>query len=350
MARIPTWLAALAALGGGACGRIGFAQRSRAGKGDAAPDGATSHVLVAPGWSVRVLADLTGVVPYVPDDFDDGGQVILDNAPETVAALYAPFTSILAVCAGRSIIELAANGTTAVHDYRPAMPDTTGPDDCGHLVFGAPADTGPALWIGAGTQGGGDGVYDVDPQWTLTRDSTNNNVNGIGYDATGAYDGLGAPAIYFIDQSYVYVRTGPGIARPVLTEPGTDSMDQLAVTAAALFVVSDPGSGGAGSVDLERIVATSHAVQTIATASSLALAAGDAPSATSIAAIRDQAALAIFAADGTSKQLAASTDPAWVWRAVSAPQPPHALAGSYVVLESNRALDRDELLLVSPSP
>lgn len=340
---------ALAVVAVAGCGRIAFAPRAAGNGGDAASDAADAqpaHVTTASGWTARVLVDLTGVVPYNPNDFDDNNQVILDNAPETVAALYPPFDADLAVCAGRSIIAIDAGGGTVVHDYRPATPDTTGPDDCGHLVYGAPPDTGPALWIGAGTQGGGDGVYVVTPGWALNRDSTNNNVNGIGYDAQGAFDGVGAPSIYFVDQSYVYRRTGPAAAAQVLAETQNDAMGQLAVTASGLFVVHGTTAGA----ELDRIAPSSHAVTALATATSFELADGGALASTSVAAIRDGGALVVVAAGGAAQQVAASADPAWVWRAASAPQPPHALAGSYVVLESNRALDRDELLLVSPGP
>ena len=97
-----------------------------------------------------------------------------------------------------------------------------------------------------------------------------------------------------------------------------------------------------------RVFSTTHAVQTVASATSFEIVDGGPLSSTSVAAIRDGSTLVIYANDGTSLEGAASTDPAWVWVQASAPQPPHRLAGSYVVLESNRALDRDRLLLVTP--
>jgi hypothetical protein len=336
----------LALLLAASCGRVGFTARQDASSVDAG----VTHVKTASGWTARVLVDLTGIVPYNPNDFFDGGMVELDNAPNEVAALYPPFPSIFAVCAGREIIELGADLAPTVHDYRPATPDTTGPDSCSHLVFGEAADVGAALWIGAGTQLGGDGVYRADATWTLTRDATNNNVNGIGFDPTGAFDGFGKGAVYFADQSDVRQRTGVGISTSIVSEPLTDSMGgHIVLSAAAAYLERTPGSGGEGSTDLDRIAATSHTFAAIALGTGLTIAdartiAGGVP------ALHDASTLAIYSDDGHAQTIAATLDPAWTWVAVTAPAAPHAFAGSFVVLESNRTLDRDDLLLISPAP
>ncbi|HUJ61814.1 MAG TPA: hypothetical protein VLX92_25090 [Kofleriaceae bacterium] len=310
---------------------------------DANPDDV--HVQPAPGWTFRVLADLTGVVPYNANDFTDGTSEVLDNAPGPIAALYPPFSASFAIGAGRSIIELASDGSTTVHDYRPAAPDTTGPDNIAHLAFGAPADTGAELWIGSSSQGGGDGLFYVSPGWALVRDDTRNNLNGLGYDATGAYDGANAPAIYFIDQDGVDRRIDAADAALVLANP--DQLGELAITAGALYAVQDPSATGTGQ-DLVRIAATTHAMQAIATATSYALAEGGDETAAGGVAVIDGAQLARFGDDGTLQPIAQSLDPRWVWQTASAPRPPHALAGSFAVVESNRALDRDRVLLFTP--
>ncbi|MDB4957255.1 MAG: hypothetical protein JWO36_4824 [Myxococcales bacterium] len=307
-----------------------------------------SHVQLSAGWKVRVLVDLTGVVPYKPLDFGDGVTGTLGNAPASVAALYDPFTAMLAVSAGRAIIEVAKDTTTTVHDYRPAAPDTTGPDNCERLVFGAQPDTGPALWIAANSQGGGDGLFYVSSSWALTRDNANNNVKGVGYDPSGTYDAIAMPSIYFVDSASVRRRVDSATATSVYLEPNT--MYAFAVSATALFVLKNPGAAGADSVDLDRIQTQTHALQMISTAASFHIAEGGSLASTSVAAIRNDASLAIYAADNSVQDIAASIDPAWAWVAASAPQPSHMLAGGYVVLESNRALGRDELLYIEPSP
>jgi hypothetical protein len=325
-----------------ACGRTGFDPLHDAGAIDGA--GGAPHVHTAAGWTARIAVDLTGLVPYRPDDFMDGSNEILDNAPLAVAALYAPFTAALAVSAGRDVIELASDGTAIVHDYRPAVPDTSGPDQCAELVFGAPSDVGPALWIGATSQNSGDGLYSIDPTtWAIARDASNNNVNGLAWDPTGAFDATGVPAIYFIDQNDVYRRDGSdGSASAIYAEP--DTMGGIAIGSSELFTTND-----LTEVDLDRIYSSTHALQTIAaTPGNFAIAEG--PATASVAVVRDGATLAIYADDGTEQDLASSTDPDWIWIAASAPTAPHPLAGGYVVLESNRTLDRDDLVYLAPGP
>ena len=310
---------------------------------DGGRDADASHYVVAPGWSISVLVDLSGVVPYRPNDYMDGTNEVLDNAPYAVAALYAPFVGELAVAAGRSVIEVRPDATTAVHDYRPAVPDTTGPDSIYRLTFGSPPDVGPALWLAAPSQLAGDGLYQVSPTWQLTRDNSHNNVAGVGFDATGAFDSRPLPTIYYTDMSGLWRRDSA--TTRTLIVAGADDLDGVAVTATALFTAHTPATG---PNDIYRIFATTHATQTVATASTYAVAEAGPLASTSIAAIRDGVALVIYANDGTSVVGAASTDPAWKWIYASAPQPPHRLAGSYVVLESNRTLNRDRLLLVTP--
>jgi hypothetical protein len=308
-------------------------------------DATPAHVQVGPGWTVTTLVDLTGVVPYNPNDFQDGTSETLDNSPISIAALYPPFTETIAVGAGRSLIVVDAAGHATVYDYRPAAPDTTGPDELAHLVFGAPADTGPALWVGASSQGNGDGVYYISPVgWQITRDAANNNVNGIAWDATGAFEAVGTPSIYFIDMSAVNRRTGAGASVSIYPQP--NSMGYLAMTATALFVENGPNSG---PLDLDRILATSHTLQVLATSFDFRVAEGAPTDATTVITIRDTTALASYAFDGTSQDLAWSIDPDWSFVAASAPQPPHPLAGSYLVLEWNVTLEQTDILEVSPA-
>lgn len=314
------------------CGRHGF---------DPVPDAELAHVQVAPGWTVRRLIDLTGLVPYRPDDYQDGSNQTLDNAPTAVASLYDPFTGTLAVAAGRSIIEVGSDGSATVHDYRPAVPDTTGPDNLRALVFGAPPDIGPALWIGAASQTKGDGVFDISPAWEIARDALYNNVRGIAYDAAGDFDAIGTPTIYFIDDSHVNRRISAG--SDVQLAGVSTTISTMAVSATALFLSDDTVPAA-----LDREFTATHARQIITTSTAFTVLEGGPLDTTTATAIRDKAVLAQYANDGTSQDLASSTDPTWVWVAGSAPQPPHPLAGGFIVLESNRTLDRDQLLYLAP--
>jgi hypothetical protein len=317
-----------------ACGRLEFER-----------DDARGHVQTAAGWTARTLVDLTGTVEYVAADFMNGttGPLeTLDNAPRAVAALYAPFSARFAVSAGRVIIEIGSDGSTTVHDYRPALPDDTGPDSISHLVFADLTDTGSKLWIGASSKDAGDGLFYVSPDtWVLTPHDTGqayNNVNGIAFDATGT---LGDPALYFVTTSGVFRRVGLGTA--TLLSPAK-TLGDLAIHEGALFVVDEPDTG---SVDLVRLIPMMSS-RRIATSSKFVVAEGGAATA-GVAALHDGRTLALYASDGAFQDLASSTDPAWVWVAASAPRPPHPHAAQYVVLESNRATGHDDLLLISPA-
>ena len=314
------------------CGRHGF---------NSIPDSELAHVQVSPSWKVRELADLTNLVPYRPNDYQNGSDQSLGNAPTAVAALYEPFAGSLAVAAGRTIIELDGNEGSTLHDYRPAVPDTTGPDNIQTLAFGAPPDVGPALWIAAGSQTGGDGLYWVSSSWAITRDASNNNVRGVAFDATGVYDNIGVPTIYFVNDSHVNRRLGAGSS--ALLGGQDPTLATITLSATAVFVADN---GPPGTID--RVFASTHARQVIATSTAFAVLEGGPLDTTTTTVIRDKATLAQYADDGTSQDLASSTDPDWLWVAGSAPQPPHPLAGGYVVLESNRTLDRDHLLYIAP--
>jgi hypothetical protein len=311
---------------------------------DAAIDAGPDHVTVAPGWTVRVLADLTGVVPYRADDYTDGTNEVLDNAPIATAALYPPFTGDLAIAFGRALVEYTDGAAPVVHDYRPAAPDMTGPDELSHLVFGTSADRGASLWIAASSQLNGDGVYVASPTWTLTRDSANNNGNGIAFDPTGAFDAVGKPSVYFIDQTGIRLRAPSQASTLVFTQAG--GIGHLAVAAGAMFAVRDLAAGG---TELDRIVTSTHVREPVATSADFRVLESGAAGDGTIATIRDQRALVVFAADGTPTVEVTLAEPDWVFVAGSLVKAPNRFAGDFVVLESNRAADRDRLLLVAPA-
>src|SRR5688572_8410657 len=89
---------------------------------DGAPDDVSGdapsplqHVKVAAGWSADVFQDFSADHVYKLNDFVDGADTY-DNQPEDVFALYAPFPAVLAIAAGRQVIELSGTGYVA-HDY-----------------------------------------------------------------------------------------------------------------------------------------------------------------------------------------------------------------------------------------
>jgi hypothetical protein len=314
--------------------------------GDAAPSPLDVHLHPSPGWKIRVLADLSGAVPYNANDYTDGTTTkeTLDNAPNGVSALYAPFTASFAVTAGRSIIEVSATGATTVHDYRPATPDMAGPDNIYRLAFGNPADTGPKLWAGAVSVNGGDGVYTFDETWAIKRDNVLNNIAGISFDPTGVFDATGIAVIYFIDQAGFERRDTA--TTHTLISPSQSDHDDIVITSDAIYSAFYPTAGGA---QLVRIASGTHAVTTIDTATNaFDVSEGGPVTETGVVALRDETDLVTYTDGGAPQIGATTTDPAWLWVDVTTPRPPHPLAGSFVVLESNRTLDLDRLLVVTP--
>src|SRR5262249_41855065 len=176
------------------------------------------HVQVQRGWTVTVLADLTGVVPYNATDFVDTGQVD-DNSLGAIAALYPPFASDFAIAAGRKVIELARNGQTIVHDYTPlGGANGVGPRTVSHMWFSATAP-GQHLWVGASSYQNGDGLYMIASDWTITREQARNNVNGLGCDSGGLYENTQKDTIYFEDQDGLWRRDGVGAYTALVNDP-----------------------------------------------------------------------------------------------------------------------------------
>jgi hypothetical protein len=172
--------------------------------------------------------------------------------------------------------------------------------------------------------------------WAIARDGSNNNLNGLAWDPTGAFDATGTPAMYFVDQSFLYRRDGSGTATSLVAQ--NDTMDWLVVSATVIFVENNLTTD-----EIDTVGSGTHALATLATSSAFHVVEEGPLSATSVIAIANTSY-----AGSAASPIASSTDPNWVWPSASAPQPPHPLAGGYVVLESNRVLDRDELVYIAP--
>ncbi len=332
-----------------ACGRFGFHQ---AGTTDAEGSGdVDAHLHAASGWAITPLVELTGAVPYDATDFTDGGSEILDNAPRYVCALYPPFAGSVAVLAGRSLIELTAAGALVVHDYRPATPDTTGPDAPARATFADLGAGAVGLWLSSASLGGGDGLYLIASDWSITIDASDtvdgrfNNLFPIALDPTGSFDATAVATLYEVEDSEdeLMRRTASEAATTLVSLPG--AADDLAVIGDAMYATIENADDTA--VALDRVgPGASYVVSELASTTSLVLAEGSTDA--GLYGILDGAAfVAVSGTDGTMTQEAWSDDAAWVWQAVSAPRAGHAYARQFVVLESNRTLDRDRLLLVT---
>jgi len=302
--------------------------------GDVGTDGDSSlaHLHTAPGWSVAVLVDFSGVVPYNADDFDDPTPV--DNQARAVSALYPPYSGSLAVAAGRAIIELDDAGQATVHDYRPAMPDTTGPDAINHVSFLA-----GTLYVAAASQKTGDGLYTLDAMWGIDRQLTVNNVTGVDLDASGAFDGVGASTLYYVDQNGIEREPFPaGTAELVVA--GSSNFFGVVVSPDFIYAIHN-------DTDLVRVTPMMHAITVLDSGTADMETTDHGTFAGGILAIRDNAQLIAYGADAPTTGVF-SDDPAWFWTGSTIVAPPHPLAGKIVVVESNRTLNVDRLLVVTP--
>jgi hypothetical protein len=337
----------VATLGCCACGRVGFRAAAAAdgGVSDVAPDGADSHLHTATGWVISPLADLGAAFTYVQDDFVEGmGTLHRDNAPRYVAALYLPFSAELAVIAGRSVIEVAADGMMTNHDYRPLTPDTTGPDAPARITFADFGGGDAALWLTATSNLDGDGLYRIDAGWSMKNISTANNTFGLVFDASGAFDGRGGPTLYSVAQGKPSRQQAGGSDSVNTSLP--DGVDDLAALGNALYFTVETQT----QVLFNRLgPGTSYLKAQLDSATSTSLVLAEGTTDGGLFAIQDSAKLVVVdPASGGLTQVAWSDDPAWAWVAVSAPRAGHRLAHHLIVLESNRTLDRDRLLVLAP--
>lgn len=313
------------------CGRLAFDAVADAAR-DAPPDGA----------AVSVEIDFSDAVPYVPADLvDDPGTY--DNAPISLCALYPPFAAPLAVVAGRAVIELPTAGVPIVHDYHPGVNDAAGPDKVENCLFATTPSTGGVLWLGGVSHGGGDGLYYVRSDWSLVRDSSLNNVEGIAVDTAGTHTG-GAPDVLYVSDLAMRARPSHGVVGGIpyrVPQVAHGPTGQLA----AVVAPGDFSSHALARIDVQSLAVTElaqfdHEIW-------IAIDATPPPGVLAYGIVRARELVA-FAPDGSHDVLAAASDPDARWVAVIAPATGHPLAGALYVLETNRALDRDRVLRVVP--
>lgn len=310
------------------------------------PDDATSeldsHLHVASDWSIKPLVDLTAAgFVYNESDFMDSGMV--SNQPGYVAALYPPFSSSLAVLAGRTIIEIAADGSAVFHSFAPSAPDMGGPDMLGRATFANLGQNQTGLWVTSSSTGGGDGLYLIDAQWLPSRLSSENNVYALALDPTGAYNSVGSPALYVSVGVTKVERWTTALTAGFTAAAG---VDEFAVASGALFMTTE--ATDTAPVELDRVGPGADPVVANLTLSSDIVLAEGATEHGLFAILDDAALVTVSQTDGAFTKDAWTTDMDWRWRSVSAPRDGHPLAGKLIVLESNRKLNRDRLLLVTP--
>jgi hypothetical protein len=196
------------------CGRIGFdyldLQTSDAGDAIDATEIPTidDEAIVLPdGWSAEVWFDFSDSFTFDPNDYLDDGVFLYTNRPHHMFLLSPPFAPGLGLMGNQEILELSADRQFARHDYFQVLPQ--GPD----LIWDAQACGGigttsatEGLCVAAGSQLGGDGIFRVESDWSMSVITTDNNVTVMAYDETGTFDSAGAPTLYW---------GGPNGMRPV---------------------------------------------------------------------------------------------------------------------------------------
>lgn len=319
----------------GACGRLCFEQNHEAVSGDDASTAIDQHLQAADGWSIAPLVDLTGIVVYDSEDFDDidtvtGAVEKLGNDPSYVAALYTPFDASFAVIAGRYVIEIPAEGPASLHSYEPPPARNDGPDAPTQATFANFGTDEVGLWITSDSQAGGDGLYLIPSNWSITRKDGTNNTHALGLDPHGAYDGVGEAALYMSSvQSKLRRRTATGQMQdlPVVV-PERPGIIGVAEQDGILYIAIQDEI----HTVLERVQpGPSYLVTFVGTANTFSLAEGSTDA--GLFALKDN--IELVTPDDSSKlvRVAWTDDRDWAWRSVSAPRAGHWCAGYLIVLE-----------------
>jgi hypothetical protein len=303
---------------------------------DAPQDAPDPFAYITTDLAVELFQDYSPQFAYDPMDFVEVDEVF-DNQPSWLFALHPPFPAALGVIAGRQVLVLSGS-TFEEHDFGQHPPDTFDqPDNLTGATFVADLDGDPALYASSGSRNAGDGAYIITPAWTISRDRALNNVRGILYDATGAFDNLGVPEGYLGAQQGI-VKRSTGLAILIGDHKNLRLVDDdLLVTRHLL-----------GSVELRRIASVTHAETLLATRSLIRLGEGEPPPGAIAWAILDRSQLALVRATGELDVIAETTDPGYVWHSIVIPPASHPLAGRIYVLESNRTLDLDRVLAITP--
>ncbi len=306
------------------------------------------------GWDAGVWFDFSDAFTFDPAAFPDPPSTTYSNLPQNLFVLPDAFPGELGIVTAHTLIELGEEyAERNFYDITGAGPYAMWQGvDCSGLNA-MPA----AVCVGAGALGAnGDGVFVVDPSWTMSALSSLNNSNALGFDPAGLFDGVGEPTLYIGTPSNLMRYPADPILgsslrpRQVLVD-GSFAMirDNLEVGLQQLVVF-------ASSVREPSVFKNQPLPEVVLSAQNpgaLEIVTGD-PAAFGgyLHAIVDTHRLVEFGADGAETELAES-DPQRGWRWASAVVPPlsHPLADgrtTFYVLESNRDLDVDRVIWIRP--
>jgi hypothetical protein len=272
--------------------------------------------------------------------------------------LDAPFAPGLGLVATWELLELHAPDGYARHDYYQAVGATVGPDALWDTVpcadYLSPGGGG-GLCVAAGSQGGGDGLFRIEADWSINLVDPINNITQVSYDATGRFDATGVPTLYWAGPVGLQPHNG------AVLQPGNHNggFTEVLPDGQILSATND-----AGPWDLGLIASGTHAITVLAqtpglrpvnnqNAGAFAIVSG------SIAALPGYAYVVVetsrlveLAQDGTMTVLA-ETDPQddWVWSHAVVPPAGHPLAAggpAFYVLEYNPRTEQNRILRIAP--
>jgi hypothetical protein len=301
------------------------------------------EVFLAEGWSVEIAMDFSNRFSLPAEPFVDVN--VAYEQPRELFLLPDPFPEGVGVIAGRRIYALAPPDGVEEHDYSPATIDEFGPDSIRQAHAVSDFDGNPVMFVSSGSWNGGDGVYRVERDWSITRMNNNNNIEAVVADSQGRYDGRGVPTLYWSNDRGLR-REGPVTvfdAAKILECVLLASDDMACVTTAADDWVLR---------SLEVFASTSHDATTVAVdVPDLNLVSGDlSGSATGLFAVQNRRELVVLDFDGEVEVHARTLTSGWQWVAAVIPPGEHILGGdgSFYLVEFNGNDHRYRLLRLQP--
>lgn len=312
---------------------------------------------VPPGWQGGVWFDFSDAFLFDADAYFDD-PFTFNNAPQSMFILRDPFDAGLGVITVHSVLELLPPNQFADHDFFQVTGPTSGPDALWQAVDCRGWNGIAAGYcLNAGSQGGGDGIFVIAPDWQMSLVETINNCNYLGFDAVGAFDG-GLQATLF------YGTPDSTILHPMEEVLGIGTQPRVVLEDRRLAViVNEPdqqrlGLVEPGTYDLtilrtEMIPSEPIARQNLG---ALRIATGDVSALPGVLYVLVQASeLFEYDAAGVGVRLAKTVDDqGWRWASVVIPESSHPLAidarPTFYILEGNRDLDRDRVIWLQPPP
>jgi hypothetical protein len=203
-----------------------------------------THITLASGWNVEVFRDLAPLLPYVDHQFVDGTEAY-SNQVSAPFAISGTMGESLGIVGGRAILAVTAT-TFALHDFGHHAANTLPFPD----LISAAVWKDNSIALSSSSANGGDGVFAIAADWTISSALVDNNVRDIALDSTGAFDSIGTPGLYIGDMSGVF-----RLAGDLKIVPSTDATSLVVVGNSILYVhrISDQ------SADLYQVTTGTHA-------------------------------------------------------------------------------------------